>query len=97
METAICAGVRLFEQEYMGRWPKDIHVLVVVRLKRVDGGPCSFCTDAKNSPFGADEDLPFRNGHRRLASFLESIAFDRIVIPLRSNDGRLASFGEKVQ
>jgi uncharacterized protein YbcI len=37
MEAAICDGVRLFEQEYMGRGPKNIHThllgdLVVVRL-----------------------------------------------------------------
>ena len=37
MEAAICDGVRLFEQEYMGRGPKDIRThligdLVVVRL-----------------------------------------------------------------
>ena len=37
MEAAICDGVRLFEQEYMGRGPKDIrtHILgdlLVVRL-----------------------------------------------------------------
>lgn len=37
MESAICDGVRLFEQEYMGRGPKDIRThllgdLVVVRL-----------------------------------------------------------------
>jgi uncharacterized protein YbcI len=40
MEAAICDGVRLFEQEYMGRGPKDIHAhllgdLVVVRLTGV--------------------------------------------------------------
>jgi uncharacterized protein YbcI len=37
IEAAICDGVRLFEQEYMGRGPKDIRThllgdLVVVRL-----------------------------------------------------------------
>ncbi len=37
MEAAICDGVRQFEQEYMGRGPKDIRAyllgdLVVVRL-----------------------------------------------------------------
>ena len=40
MEAAICDGVRLFEQEYMGRGPKNIHAhllgdLVVVRLTGV--------------------------------------------------------------
>jgi uncharacterized protein YbcI len=40
MESAICDGIRQFEQEYMGRGPKDIHAfllgdLVVVRLKGV--------------------------------------------------------------
>jgi len=39
-EAAICDGVTRFEQEYMGRGPKDIHThligdLVVVRLKGV--------------------------------------------------------------
>ncbi len=37
IEAAICEGVRRFEQEYMGRGPKDIHThligdLLVVRL-----------------------------------------------------------------
>jgi uncharacterized protein YbcI len=37
MEAAICEGISRFEQEYMGRGPKDIHAhllgdLVVVRL-----------------------------------------------------------------
>jgi uncharacterized protein YbcI len=40
MEAAICDGIRLFEQEYMGRGPKDIHThllgdLVLVRLTSV--------------------------------------------------------------
>jgi len=40
MEAAICDGIRLFEQEYMGRGPKDIHThllsdLIVVRLTSV--------------------------------------------------------------
>jgi uncharacterized protein YbcI len=40
MEAAICDGVRLFEQEYMGRGPKEVHAhllgdLVVVRLTGV--------------------------------------------------------------
>src|SRR6266446_8314821 len=40
IENAICAGVSRFEQEYMGRGPKDIHAhligdLLVVRLKGV--------------------------------------------------------------
>src|SRR5947209_16252238 len=40
IEAAICAGVSRFEQEYMGRGPKDIHAhligdLVVVRLQGV--------------------------------------------------------------
>lgn len=40
IEAAICDGVRKFEQEYMGRGPKDIHThvigdLVVVRLTGV--------------------------------------------------------------
>jgi uncharacterized protein YbcI len=40
IEAAICDGVRRFEQEYMGRGPKDIHAyliadLLVVRLKGV--------------------------------------------------------------
>ena len=40
MEAAICEVVSRFEQEYMGRGPKDIHThiindLVVVRLKGV--------------------------------------------------------------
>jgi len=39
-EAAICEGVRRFEQEYMGRGPKDIHThligdLLVVRLQGV--------------------------------------------------------------
>ena len=40
IEAAICAGVTRFEQEYMGRGPKDIHAhligdLLVVRLRGV--------------------------------------------------------------
>jgi uncharacterized protein YbcI len=40
IEAAVCAGVTGFEQEYMGRGPKDIHAyllgdLVVVRLQGV--------------------------------------------------------------
>ena len=40
IEAAICEGVRHFEQEYMGRGPKDIHAhligdLLVVRLQGV--------------------------------------------------------------
>ncbi len=40
IEAAICEGVRRFEQEYMGRGPKDIHAyligdLLVVRLQGV--------------------------------------------------------------
>jgi uncharacterized protein YbcI len=40
IEAAICEGISRFEQEYMGRGPKDIHTyligdLVVVRLKGV--------------------------------------------------------------
>ncbi len=40
IEAAICDGVTRFEQEYMGRGPKDIHAhvigdLVLVRLKGV--------------------------------------------------------------
>ena len=40
IEAAICEGLRKFEQEYMGRGPKDIHAhligdLLVVRLQGV--------------------------------------------------------------
>ena len=40
IEAAICEGTRRFEQEYMGRGPKDIHAyliedLIVVRLQGV--------------------------------------------------------------
>lgn len=40
VEAAICAGITQFEQEYMGRGPKDIHTyllddLVVIRLHGV--------------------------------------------------------------
>jgi uncharacterized protein YbcI len=40
IEAAICAGISRFEQEYMGRGPKDIRAhligdLIVVRLKGV--------------------------------------------------------------
>lgn len=40
IETAICAGITRFEQEYMGRGPKHIHAhliddLLVVRLQGV--------------------------------------------------------------
>ena len=40
IESAICEGITHFEQDYMGRGPKDIHAyllgdLVVVRLKGV--------------------------------------------------------------
>ena len=40
IEAAVCDGIRRFEQEYMGRGPKDIHThligdLLVVRLSGV--------------------------------------------------------------
>ena len=40
IEAAICEGIRRFEQEFMGRGPKDIHshlidALVVIRLQGV--------------------------------------------------------------
>ena len=40
IEAAICEGITRFEQDYMGRGPKDIHAhligdLIVVRLKGV--------------------------------------------------------------
>lgn len=40
IEAAVCAGIARFEQDYMGRGPKDIHAylitdLLVVRLKGV--------------------------------------------------------------
>src|SRR5687768_582737 len=40
IEAAVCEGVSRFEQEYMGRGPKDVHAhllgdLLVVRLKGV--------------------------------------------------------------
>ena len=40
IEAAVCEGIAHFEQEYMGRGPKDIHAyligdLLVVRLKGV--------------------------------------------------------------
>ncbi len=40
IEAAICAGVGRFEQEYMGRGPKDVHThligdLLIVRLQGV--------------------------------------------------------------
>jgi len=40
IEAAICAGIARFEQEYMGRGPKDIHTyllddLLLVRLEGV--------------------------------------------------------------
>jgi len=40
IEAAICEGIRRFEQEFMGRGPKDIHShliddLVVIRLEGV--------------------------------------------------------------
>ncbi len=40
MEAAICQGMSRFEQEFMGRGPKDIHAhliddLLVVRLEGV--------------------------------------------------------------
>ena len=40
IEAAICEGIRRFEQEFMGRGPKDIHShlidnLIVVRLQGV--------------------------------------------------------------
>jgi uncharacterized protein YbcI len=40
IEAAVCEGITRFEQEYMGRGPKDIHAyligdLLVVRLKGV--------------------------------------------------------------
>src|SRR5437762_11112264 len=40
IESAICSGMSRFEQEYMGRGPKDIHAhlignLLVVRLQGV--------------------------------------------------------------
>jgi len=40
IESAICSGIARFEQEYMGRGPRDIHAyliddLIVVRLKNI--------------------------------------------------------------
>src|SRR5688572_14956645 len=40
IEAAICAGIARFQQDYMGRGPKDVHAyligdLLVVRLKGV--------------------------------------------------------------
>ena len=40
IEAAVCAGIARFEQDYMGRGPKDIHAyligdLLIVRLKGV--------------------------------------------------------------
>lgn len=40
IEAAICDGIRRFEQEFMGRGPKDVHAyvindLVVIRLQGV--------------------------------------------------------------
>jgi len=40
IEATVCAGIARFEQEYMGRGPKDIHAyligdLLIVRLKGV--------------------------------------------------------------
>jgi uncharacterized protein YbcI len=40
IEAAICEGMTRFEQEYKGRWPKDIHThlicdLLVVRLQNL--------------------------------------------------------------
>jgi uncharacterized protein YbcI len=40
IEAAVCAGISRFEQEYLGRGPKDVHAfllgdLVVVRLQGV--------------------------------------------------------------
>ena len=40
IEAAICAGITRFEQDYMGRGPKEIHTyligdLLIVRLKGV--------------------------------------------------------------
>ncbi len=40
IEAAVCEGIARFEQDYMGRGPKDIHAyligdLLVVRLKGV--------------------------------------------------------------
>jgi uncharacterized protein YbcI len=40
IEAAICEGIRRFEQDYMGRGPKDIHAhllgdLLVIRLQGV--------------------------------------------------------------
>ena len=40
IEAAICEGIRRFEQDYMGRGPKDIHAhligdILVVRLQGV--------------------------------------------------------------
>ncbi|MFN0056401.1 MAG: DUF2294 domain-containing protein [Planctomycetales bacterium] len=40
IEAAICEGIRRFEQEYMGRGPKDVHThllddLLVVRMQGV--------------------------------------------------------------
>ena len=44
IEAAICEGMTRFEQEYMGRGPKDIHAhligdLLVVRLRGVLSAP----------------------------------------------------------
>src|ERR1700730_16577081 len=40
IEAAVCEGIRRFEQEYMGRGPKDIHAHLIgdLLLVRLQGG-----------------------------------------------------------
>jgi uncharacterized protein YbcI len=61
MEAAVCEGVRRFEQEYMGRGPKEIHAyligdLLMVRLQGV-------LTAAEQQLVGS---LPAENGRNLL-------------------------------
>jgi uncharacterized protein YbcI len=60
IETAICEGISRFEQDYMGRGPKDIHAhllgdLVVVRLQGVLTAAEQHL--AKSLPAGKGRDL----------------------------------------
>lgn len=59
IEAAICKGITRFEQEYMGRGPKDIHAyvisdLVIVRMKGVLTAAEQHLVDTMTSERGRD-------------------------------------------
>jgi hypothetical protein len=73
IEAAICEGVSRFEQDYMGRGPKEIHTrllgnLLVVRLQGIDFGLASN-RFGQTVELGCLANAPERHGARNCTSF----------------------------